>query len=150
MASEQMLKPVYLRNRDIQSNKGSKVTDYDLANAVGKPVNDIKCIQLDRDLWRIYVQSRESRQILVTEGFELRHKTISVFDTNPYSAGTEKPDEEVVRVTIKGVPLSVDDECITKMLTKLGAKLTSDIKYEKIRNPATRKMTDILNGNRFV
>ena len=61
MASEQMLKPVYLRNRDIQSNKGSKVTDYDLANAVGKTVNDIKCIQLDRDLWRIYVQSRESR-----------------------------------------------------------------------------------------
>ena len=83
MASEQMLKPVNLPNRDIQSNKGSKVTDYDLANAVGKTVNDIKCIQLDRDLWRIYVQSRESRQILVTEGFELRHKTISVFDTNP-------------------------------------------------------------------
>ena len=55
-----------------------------------------------------------------------------------------------MRVTVKGVPLSVDDECITKMLTKLGAKLTSDIKYEKIRNPATRKMTDILNGNRFV
>ena len=150
MASEQMLKPVYLRNRDIQSNKGSKVTDFDLANAVGKSVNDIKCIQLDRDLWRIYVHSRESRQTLISEGFELRNKTISVFDTNPYSAGTEKPDEEVVRVTVKGVPLSVDDDCIVKMLSKLGAKLTSDIKYEKIRNPATRKMTDILNGNRFV
>ena len=36
------------------------------------------------------------------------------------------------------------------MLSKLGAKLTSDIKYEKIRNPANRKRTEILNGNRFI
>ena len=45
--------------------------------------------------------------------------------------------------------MSVDDDCIKNMLSKLGAKLTSDIKYEKIRNPTTHKMTEILNGNRF-
>ena len=85
----------------------------------------------------------------MAEGFELQQKTINVFDTNPFSAGTEKPDEEVLRVTIRGVPLSVDDECVIGMLNKFGAKLTSEIKYEKIRNPSTKKMTDILNGNRF-
>ena len=29
----------------------------------------------------------------------------------------------------------------------IGAELTSDIKYEKICNPSTYKMTEILNGN---
>lgn len=146
----EMLKPVYLRNRDIQSKKGSQITDFDLVGAVGAKITDIKCIQRDRDLWRIYVDSRESRNLLVSEGFELRNRSISVFDTNPFSAGTEKPDEEVLRVTVKGVPLSVEDSCIVSMLQKLGAKLTSDVKYEKIRNPTTKKMTEILNGNRFM
>ena len=152
MAGQQirMLKPVYLRNRDIQCKKDAQITDYALAGAVGSKITDIKCIQRDRDLWRIYVDSRESRNLLVAEGFELGNRTISVFDTNPFSAGTEKPDEEVLRVTVKGVPLSVEDSCIVNMLEKLGAKLTSDVKYEKIRNPTTKKMTDILNGNRFV
>ena len=149
MSNQSMVKPVYHRNRDLQSYKRTRLTDFDLLKAVQRKVNDIKCIQLDRDLWRIYLNSRESRQVLVAEGFELQQKTINVFDTNPFSAGTEKPDEEVLRVTIRGVPLSVDDECVIRMLNKFGAKLTSEIKYEKIRNPSTKKMADILNGNRF-
>ena len=57
-------------------------------------------------------QSRESRYILMTRGFDLKSKHVDVFDTNPFSAGTEKPNEKVIRVTVKGVPLSVEDECI--------------------------------------
>ena len=92
MAGQQirMLKPVYLRNRDIQCKKDAQITDYDLVGAVGSKITDIKCIQRDRDLWRIYVNSRESRNILVAEGFELGKRTISVFDTNPFSAGTAR------------------------------------------------------------
>ena len=65
MAGQQikMLKPVYLRNRDIQCKKDAQITDYDLVGAVGSKITDIKCIQRDRDLWRIYVNSRESRNI---------------------------------------------------------------------------------------
>ena len=36
------------------------------------------------------------------------------------------------------------------MLESYGVEYTSDIKLEKIRNPVTRKMTSILNGNRFI
>jgi hypothetical protein len=88
--------------------------------------------------------------VLCNDGFDLESRHIDVFTTNPFSAGTENPDETVIRVLVKGVPLSVEDECIKKMLVKMGAKLTSDIKYEKIGNPNTRKMTEILNGNRFI
>jgi hypothetical protein len=95
-------------------------------------VSDISCVQRDRDLWRIYVGSKESRSLLVSNGFTLNNLSVSVFDTNPFSAGTEKLNEEVVRVTVRGVPLSVEDSCVINMLQKLGAELTSDIKYKKM------------------
>jgi hypothetical protein len=56
---------------------------------------------------------------------------------------------EIFRVTIRGVLLSVDDKCVTGMLNKLGVKLPSEIKYEKIRIPSITEMTDILNRTRF-
>jgi hypothetical protein len=120
---KKMIKPVYLRNRDIQRNKSHMVTDY----AIARIINDCKCVQRDRDLWRIYVGSKASRDVLCNDGFDLESRHIDVFTTNPFSAGTENPNETVIRVLVKGVPLSVDDECIKKMLVKMGAKLTSDI-----------------------
>lgn len=148
----QTLKPVYMRNRDIQTTKSKYFTDFDIAEAASATVSDVICVQRDRDLWRIYIKSAESRSKLVTEGFSLGSRSIQVYDTNPFSAGTDSPDEKVVRVLIKGIPLSVEDSCIKKMLKGLGlgVELTSDIKYEKIRHPKTHRMTEILNGNRFV
>ena len=145
MSDKKLLKPVYLRNRDIQTNKKDPITDYALACAVSEVISDIVSIQRDRDLWRIYVDSIESQKLLLSDGFWLFLSLIQTF-----SAGRENPNEEVVRVTIRGIPLSVEDSYITKTLKKLGAELTSDIKYEKIRNSSTHKMTEILNGNRFV
>ena len=60
--------------------------------------------------------SIDSRHKLLSEGFELRNLSVKAFDINPYSAGIHHPHERVLRVTVKGVPLSVDDGEITKML----------------------------------
>lgn len=139
-----------LKKQRYSNHKNNLISDYVLACAVGAVVSDIKCIQRDRELWKICGESRESRNLLISEGFELQIKTVAVFDNNPFSAGTEKPSEDVVKITVRGIPLSVDDTCIKNMLEKLGAIRTSDIKYEKIRNPNTFKMTEILNVNRFV
>lgn len=57
--------------------------------------------------------------------------------------GTENPIEDIVRITVRGIPLSVDDTCIKDMLEKLSTILTSDINKEKIRNPNTFKMINI-------
>ena len=144
------LKPVYLRNRDIQVDNGNVVTDFEILEAATKEINDLKCIQRDRDLWRVYVGSHDSRRKLLTQGFDLRNCNIRAFETNPYSAGTKHPSESVSKVTVKGVPLSVDDSEILKMLEQFNITKTSDLKYEKIRHPVTRKMTGVLNGNRFI
>ena len=110
----------------------------------------MKCVQKDRDLWRVYVGSKESRSQLLTEGIDLRNTNVKVYDTNPYSAGISSRDENVLKITIIGVPLSVDDKEVTKMLQEFNVSFTSDLKYEKIRHPVTRRMTSILNGNRFI
>ena len=89
------------------------------ACAVGEVISDIVCIQRDRDFWRIYVDSIESRKLLLSDGFTLHNISVSVFDTNLFSAGTENPNERVMKVPIRGIPLSVEDSCITKTLEKL-------------------------------
>lgn len=63
----------------------------------------------------VYVKSPNIRSNLLQEGFDIRKRHISVYDTNPFSAGTNEPSEQVLKITVKGVPLSVDDE-IMKML----------------------------------
>ena len=92
----------------------------------------------------------DSRKKLLTEGFDLNNINIRTFEINPYSAGTTKPEESVLKITVQGIPLSVDDGEILKMIKAYGCEPTSDIKLEKIRHPVTRKMTSILNGNRFI
>ena len=146
----ELLKPVYMRNGDLPSDRNNVVTDYELSIAVSNTINDLKCVQRDRDLWRLYVGSSESRTKLLTEGFELRNTNVQTFDTNPFSAGTRHPSERVIKVTVKGIPLSVDDNEIVKMLENFNVTFTSGIKYENIRHPETRKMTGVLNGNRFI
>ena len=59
-----------------------------------------------------------------------------VYDTNPFSAGLSNLDEKVLKRTVKGVPLSVDEGEVMKMLNKFNLSFTSDLKYE--------------NGNRFI
>lgn len=146
-----MLKPVYLKNSELPSENDERITNFELVQAVSLCVEDaVKCIQLDRDLWRIYLNNAPSRSKILLEGFDFKNQHITPYDSNPYSAGLESPKDQAIKVTICGVPLSVDDTAIYEMLSKLGVSQKSDLKYEKIRNPTNKKMTNVSNGNRFI
>ena len=84
------------------------------------------------------------------QGFEFRHISVQVYNSNPYSTGAKQPNDEVLKMTICGLPLSVDNNAVIEMLEKYKVGLESEIKYERIRNPVTHRMTKVLNGNRFV
>ena len=149
--ADSMIKPVYLKNSDIQPEEGDRITDFELMECViNKIGNDLHCLQLDRNLWRIYTKTTESRSNLIIKGFEIRDLSVSVYDTNPYYAGIQHPKEETLKIRICGVPLSVDESAILEMLEKLGVTLKSKIMFEKSRHPVTRKMTSVLNGTRFM
>lgn len=158
MASENVLsqsfamnKPVYIQNSEIQMDKNKKIGDFEMYESIHKKVGDeVLCIQLERDLWRVYLKSKESRSVLIVEGFEIRNITAQVYESNPYSTGASSPRDNVLKVTICGLPLSVDDSAVLEMLHSFDVTIKSDLKYENIRHPTTRRMTSVLNGNRFI
>lgn len=134
----QMLKPVYLKNSELPSENDERITNFELLQAVSLCVEDaVKCIQLDRDLWRIYLNNAPSRSKILLEGFDFKNQHITPYDSNPYSAGLESPKDQAIKVTICGVP--VDDSAIYEMLSKLGVSQKSDLKYEKIEIPPIKK-----------
>lgn len=130
---------MYLKNSELPQDHNNWISDYELSIAASSSASNLKCVQKDRDLWRLYVSSQESRRKLVCEGLEIRNINIRIYDTNPFSAGLSTPDEQVLKITVKGVPLSVDDDEVLKMLNKLNLSFNSDLKYEKIRHPETHK-----------
>lgn len=147
----QLLKPVYIKDNELHE-ENERISNFEMLEAVSQCVggNCIKCIQLDRNLWRIYLTDKPSRDSVLLEGFDFKSQHITVYDSNPYSARLENPTDEALKVMIYGVPLSVDDSAVLDMLSKLGARPKSALKYEKIRNPLNNKMTSVLNGNRFI
>ena len=117
---------------------------------VTKQIGDeLHCLQLDRNLWRLYLKSKDARTKLLSEGLNLNSITVWLYDTNPYSAGITHPAQKTLKVRICGLPLSVDDSVVTELLDDLKVKPTSKILYEKIRHPETNRMTSVLNGTRF-
>ena len=148
---DRTIKPLYLKDSDIQCKDNGRVTDFDLMESVTKIIgNSLHCLQQDRNLWRFYLKDRSSREKLLSNGLELNNVSISFFDTNPYSSGNHNPNETTLKIRICGLPLSVDDSAVSELLDKLGCVAKSKILYEKIRHPVSNKMTSVLNGNRFL
>ena len=148
---DRTIKPVYLKDNDISIANQKRITDFELMDCVNKCIGDsLHCLQLDRNLWRIYVKDMDSRRKLLTEGVTIQSVSVSVYDTNPYSSGAKDAKQQTLKLRICGLPLSVDDSAIHELLHKLDVKLTSKIMFEKIRHPVTNKMTSVLNGNRFM
>lgn len=87
---------------------------------------------------------------MLQEGFEIRNITAQVYDSNPYSTGAKKNKDNVLEITISGLPLSVDDSAVFEMLHGFEVEVKSELKYKNIRHPVTHKMTSVLNGNRFL
>jgi hypothetical protein len=115
----EVVKPIFFKDKELQGQITSdtrRISDFEISVAASVVVPDIQCTQKDRDLWRVYVKSTDSRAKLLTEGFDIRNRHIEVYDTNPYSARLHSPKKKVLKVTVKGVPLSVDNGEIMKML----------------------------------
>ena len=125
--------------------------DFDLIDPIKKIIgDDLLCVQLDLNLWRVYLTNAESRYKHLIQGIEIINTTYQLYDTNPYTSGAKSVNQKNLKLRIFGLPLSVADSAVCEMLYKLNVKLTSKIMYEKIRDPETKRMTSVLNGTRFL
>lgn len=107
---------VYFNNIKLLDYK-QIVDDYDILQSVSKSIGEnVKCLQLDIDLWRIYVKTKECRQKPLRKGLQFKNQAVSVYDFNPFSSGATNLSDPVLKVTLSGVPLSVQDKEIVSML----------------------------------
>lgn len=82
---DKMSKPVFLKDSELPKDSSKRITNFDLLDAITVAVGDtVKCVQLDRDLWRIYLDEKQSRDKLIIEGFDLNNQHVRVYDSNPY------------------------------------------------------------------
>ena len=112
---DRTLKPLYLKNSDIQTSEDKRLSDYDLIDPIMRVIgDDLHCLQLDRNLWRIYLKTLESRNKLLTQGIEINDISASFYDTNPYSSGATSVSQQTLKIRICGLPLSVDESAVVK------------------------------------
>ena len=84
-------------------------------------------MQLDRNLWRIYVKSQDIRDKLHVEGISIQNIYVTLLDTNPYYSENHDPTVKTLKIRLFGLPLSVDESAVVELMDKLGVKRKSKI-----------------------
>lgn len=146
----EFLPPVFFKASDVPSFKTLK--EYEVCKSVFEVIDKESVVgcQRIRGLWRIYINNTEDRIKLLANRITLRNQTIGLYKDNPYRAGLESPDQEVVRISIINLPLSKGNSGIEKFLIENEIEKTSDIQFGKIRDPETKELTNIYSGSRIV
>ena len=117
-------KPLYLKNNDLRGTSRKQFTDFDLIDPIKRVIgDDLLCVQLDRNLWRIYLKNTESRLTLLTRGIDINNVSFPFYDTNPYTSGATSASQKTLKIRICGLPLSVADSSVYELLDKLKVKL---------------------------
>lgn len=140
-------KPVFIRTDGIRNEDKKPITGEEIYVSLVKVLNgdNIAGIQQIRRLWRIYLNSHTDRVELISNGLTLRGASVPVFDVNPF---TKSRDENLTRVAIKDIPLSVSDDVIRAKLQAMKHEIHGDIYRQKLR--VNGQLTNCLNGDRVL
>ena len=123
------IKPVFIEEYDIFGstvvNKFQYMKHPEMFRAISgvASAKTIKDLQRVRGLWRIYLDCEYSRENLISRGVTIRKKLIQLYAQNPRVLARETPDG--VRLRIKDIPLSADDEQIIRKLEMMGCTIRS-------------------------
>ena len=102
-------------------------------------------------VWRVYTKNHETRITLLANGIVIRDQRVGVFSNNPVKAklAPGETDDNVMKVTIKDLPISKGNKGVEKYLMTQGIKIRSPVEYAKARNEQN-ELTEWLNGDRVV
>lgn len=154
--SKGYIEPVFFKLKDISPdiNEDSEnaISGYEICKAIGKIIGDtnVDGVQQVRSLFRVYVKTKEARaRLLLREALPVMGKVVPLYDTNPFLAGQNSPDDVREKIIIRDLPLSVSNEEILKLLNEKKVGYFGGIKYGKFRN-RSNELTDFRNGDRFI
>lgn len=143
-----LLPALYFKASDVQNFKTLK--ESEVSKAVLNVIDEVLGCQRIRGLWEIYTKSQDERLKLLINGITLRNQSVGLYKNNPFRAGLQSPDEEVIKLTFQDVPLSKGNRGIETFIKDNNLEKTSEIQYGKIRDSETKELTEILNGARIV
>lgn len=140
---------VFLREESYFGTRKPHYSEYikhpELYNSIARSIDKTHITGLQRvnGLWRIYLDNLVDKATLITEGVNIRGRTIPVMQTNPF-----RPDyEDTTRIRVQNIPLSADDGMITRAFVLKGLDVISNNR-EKLRIDG--KLTNCDTGDRIV
>lgn len=76
----------------------------------------------------------------------MKSEASQVNESNPYSTCVPGQRNNILKVTICGLLLPVNDSVVLEMLHSFDITIGSDLKYENIRHSTTHRITSVLKG----
>ena len=145
------IEPVFVKARDIMNFKAIK--EIDMCEAVTKQIRPENVFGVQRIgiLWRIYITNEQSRLTLLTQNIVIGEQTVECFSNNPLRSGLKQgeQDEDIVKLVIKGIPLSKGNDLIKTFLEQRKINLRLPIQNGKLRDK-NNTLLDVYSGDRIV
>ena len=138
-------KPVFVMHSNIPGERRVELEEMYKAICKAVDTKDIHGIQKVGGLWRLYINERQNRIKLITEGIQIRDTSVRVYDKNPY---LPHDSENTLRVLIKDIPLSVHESIILDEFESKNLKVKGPMMYPKLR--VDGKLTQCLTGDRVL
>ncbi len=144
-----MVSPLFVKHNSLAPPSNGVIKGIDICYALEKVSGSdtVDGVQRIGGLYRIYLNNQKARDDLLVKGFELNGCNVSLLAQNPFSVSdTGNPTTKIV---IGGIPLSVADSEIERVLLDKGVVMKSNIKLETYRDQ-DGKWTRFKTGRRFV
>jgi hypothetical protein len=140
---------VFFKNRDAVNSDdwdNNNLTNEEVYIQLCKTIKPehIEAVQKIGGLWRLYIPFITARCKLLAEGLNIRGRTITIHQNNPFL----RTSTNTVMVRVCDVPLSVHDSEIINSLRYVGAEITGECMKEKLR--VGGRLVNCLTGNRRI
>lgn len=145
----QGVEPLFLKNADMPTANTAHIA---IVRAISRSISpqSIDGVQRIGHLWRIYFKNKAARlQLMAKKNILLSGKLIPLYEQNPFTPNQNSPDVKRDKLTIRGLPVSLSSEEVSKMLVSKNIVLTSDVKFSLVRDEFG-SLTSIKTGDRFV
>ena len=142
------MEPIFIRNADMPEEDTAPITVYEaLSNSFG--ATNIEGIQRIAGLWRIYMKNKAKRLDIITkQTVVINEKHVRLYDENPFNNNNQK-NEKRDKLTVRGLPLSVNNDEIKQILEEQQVKICSPIKFTFLRKE-DGTLTSCKTGDRFM
>ena len=141
--------PLFVKHSSLTPPSSGFIKGIDICYALEKVSGSdtVDGVQRIGGLYRIYLNNQKAREDLLINGLDFNGCNVSLLAHNPFSVSdTGKPTTKIV---IGGVPLSVADSEIERVLLEQGVAMKSNLKLETYRDEEG-KWTRFKTGRRFV